>query len=42
MFYGWRHPYSDMLAPGPRIVNSPLQLVDVISLYPRDQRYQQT
>ncbi len=41
MFYGVRHPYNDMLTPGPRIVNTPLELLDVITMYPRDQRYSQ-
>ena len=39
MFYGTRHPYSDMLAPGPRIVNNPVEMVDLTTMYPMDQRY---
>jgi hypothetical protein len=39
MFYGKRVRYSEMLNPGPTILNAPgLPIVDLTSMYPSDQR----
>jgi hypothetical protein len=39
MFYGKRVRYSEMLNPGPTILNAPnIPAIDLTAMYPSDQR----